>query len=56
MMNFLTMVLAIIVANVIITVTMFKLVTTEKFQNWIFDYSFKTSKKMMEKLEEEELY
>lgn len=56
MMNFFVIVLAIIVANVIMTVAMFKLMTTEKVQNWLFDYSFKTSKKMMEKIEEEELY
>ena len=56
MMNFFVIVLAIIVANVIMTVAMFKLMTMEKVQNWLFDYSFKTSKKMMEKFEEEELY
>lgn len=56
MMNFFVIVLAIIVANVVMTVAMFKLATMEKVQNWFLDYSIKNSKRMMEKFEEEELY
>lgn len=53
MMNFVTVVLAILVANVIWTVGAFALMGSMKFQHWVMKYTIKYMEKYSTMLEDE---